>query len=237
LAGLLVITVLLIGVAGYMLIERLSPLDALYTTIAMMTTEGIVAQPLSETARAFTIVLMVLGVGSVLYTFVAFMEYVLEGHLNLAIRRRFMQNKIASLRGHAVICGFGRVGSQIAEDLAGSHTPFVVIDERESSVQECIGKGYLTIEGDATGDHVLVEAGISHAKCLLVATDDDSHNISITLSARHLSSALFIVARANHDETEVKLRLAGADRIISPYTIAGHRMASMALKPDAVDIA
>src|SRR5919201_515762 len=177
LAGLLVLGVLVLGVMGYMLIERLSLLDALYTTMAMMTTEGMVAQPLSDAARVFTIVLMVLGVGSVLYTFVVFMEYVLEGHLNLAIRRRFMENRIASLRGHAVICGFGRVGSQIAEDLAASRIPFVVIDEKESSVQQSIGKGFLTVEGDATGDHVLMKAGIPHARCLLVATDDDSHNI------------------------------------------------------------
>lgn len=229
--------VFLVGVAGYMLIERLSFLDAVYTTIAMMTTEGTEVQALSDTARVFTIILMVLGVGSVLYTFVIFMEYILEGHLNLAIRRRFMENKIAALRGHAVVCGFGRVGSQIAEDLAAAHALFVVIDEKESSIQRCMEKGYLLIEGDATSDEILTEAGIPHAKYLLVATDDDSHNISITLSARHLSSTLFIVARANHDETEVKLRLAGADRIISPYTIGGHKMASMALQLDSVEIA
>jgi voltage-gated potassium channel len=235
LAGLLVLGVFLVGVAGYMLIERLSFLDAMYTTIAMMTTEGTEVQPLSNTARVFTIMLMVLGVGSVLYTFVVFMEYVLEGHLNLAIRRRFMENKIAALRGHSVVCGFGRVGSQIAEDLAAAGAHFVVIDEKESSIQRCREKGYLLVEGDATSDEILAQAGIPHARALLVATDDDSHNISITLSARHLSSALFIVSRANHDETVVKLRLAGANRIISPYTIGGHKMASVALDPQAVE--
>lgn len=237
LAGLLVLSVLVIGIAGYMLIERMSFLDALYTTVAMMTTEGNVVQPLSDIARVFTIMLMVLGVGSVLYTFVVFMEYVLEGHMNLAIRRRFMENKISSLRSHSVVCGFGRVGSHIAADLAAAHVPFVVIDEREDSVQKCMAQGYLAINGDATSDEVLTEAGISHAKCLLVATDDDAHNISITLSARHLSSALFIVARANHDETEVKLKLAGANRVLSPYTIGAHKMASTALEAGVADFA
>jgi len=235
LAVLLVLGVFLVGVAGYMLIERLSFFDAVYTTIAMMTTEGIEIPQISGAARVFTSLLMVLGVGAVLYTFVVSMEYVVEGHLNLAIRRRLMENKIVALRGHAVVCGFGRVGSQIAEDLAAAHTPFVVIDERESSIQKCREKEYLYIEGDATSDEVLGRAGIPHAQCLLVATDDDSHNISITLSARHLSGTLFIISRANHGETEVKLKLAGANRIISPYTIGGHKMASMALEPESAE--
>jgi voltage-gated potassium channel len=177
---------------------------------------------------------MVLGVGSVLYTFGVVAEYILEGHLGLALRRRRMESRIAALRDHFVICGYGRVGTHIVEDLEAARESFVIVDETESSIQRCKDAGYLYVEGDATSDDILKQAGIAAARCLLVATEDDSHNISITLSARHLSKSIHIIARANHDETEAKLVLAGADRVLSPYTIAGHRMATLALKPEAV---
>lgn len=146
-----------------------------------------------------------------------------------------MEHKIAALRNHSIVCGFGRVGRQIVEELAAAHISFVVLDERENNVRACVERGYMALQGDATSDEMLREAGIEHAKTVLVATDDDAHNISITLSARHLNSQLFIVARANHDETEAKLRLAGADRVLSPYAIAGHRMANLAIRPGVVE--
>ncbi|MBV9232000.1 MAG: TrkA family potassium uptake protein, partial [Chloroflexi bacterium] len=191
--------------------------------------------PLSEAGRWLTMAVIVLGVGSLLYTFGAGMEFVIEGHFSEAIRRRFMENKIAALRNHYIVCGFGRVGSQIVEEFTAARTSFVVIDEKESNVRTCVERGYLVLQGDATRDDMLRTAGIERAKCVLVATDDDARNISITLSAHHLNSKLFIVARANHDETEAKLRLAGANRVLSPYTIAGHRMANLAIQPAVVD--
>jgi voltage-gated potassium channel len=234
-AVILVLSVLVLGTAGYMLIEGLSLVDALYTTINMMATVGNVVHPLSEAGRLFTVAVVVLGVGSLLYTFGVGMEFVIEGHFSEAIRRRFMENKIAALRNHHIVCGFGRVGSQIAEEFAAARISFVVIDEKESNAHICVERGYLVQQGDATRDDILRTAGIEHAKCVLVATDDDAHNISITLSARHLNSTLFIVARANHDETEAKLVLAGADRVLSPYTIAGRRMAHLSIQPGVVE--
>lgn len=229
-ATVLVLSVIVLGTAGYMLIEQLPFVDALYTTIAMMATVGTLVRPLSEPGRLFTIAVIVLGVGSLLYTFGAGMEFMVEGHFSRAIRRRLMDSKIEALRGHSIVCGFGRVGSRIAEELAKARKAFVVIDEREENVRICVERGYLALHGDATRDDMLGEAGIARASCLLVATDDDAHNISITLSARHLNSKLFIVARSNHNETEVKLKLAGADRVISPYTMGGYRMADLALE-------
>jgi voltage-gated potassium channel len=163
------------------------------------------------------------------------MEFMIEGHLSQAIGRRIMDRKIAGLRNHCIICGFGRVGSQIAEEFAAAHKPFAVIDENEATVQRCIEKGYLALQGNAASDDVLREAGIQYAKALLVATDQDANNIYITLSARNLNPNLLIVTRANHDETVVKLKRAGADRVLSPYAIAGHRMANLALQPNVVD--
>ena len=234
-AVILVLSVFVLGTAGYMLIEQLSFVDALYTTITMMATQGLVVKPLSEYGRLFTIAVTVLGVASLLYTFGVGMEFLIEGHLNQAIWRKVMDTKILALRDHYIVCGFGRVGSRIAEDFTAARKPFVVIDEQESNVRTCASRGYLVLQGDATSDELLREAGVQHAKCLLVATENDANNISITLSARHLNSKLFIVSRANHNETEEKLKLAGADRVLSPYSIAGHRMANLAFQPAVVE--
>jgi len=231
----LVLSVLALGIVGYMLIEHYSFLDALFTTVDMMSTVGITLHPLSDYGRLFTIVIIILGVGSLFYTFGTIMEFVIEGHLGREIGRRIMDRKIDALRNHCVICGFGRVGSRVAEEFATVRKPFVVIDENEVNVQNCIQKGYLALQGDAASDDVLREAGIQHAQALLAATDQDANNIFITLSARNLHPNLLIVSRANHDETIVKLKRAGANRVLSPYTIAGHRMANLALQPTVVD--
>jgi voltage-gated potassium channel len=231
----LVFGVLTLGIVGYMLIEHFSFIDALFTTVDMMSTVGITAHPLSDQGRLFTIVIIILGVGSLFYTFGVIMEFMIEGHLSQAIGRRIMDRKIARLRNHCVICGFGRVGSRIAEEFAEAHKRFVVIDENEATVQRCIQKGYLALQGNAASDDVLREAGIQYAQTLLVATDQDANNIYITLSARNLNPNLLIVSRANHDESVEKLKRAGADRVLSPYAIGGHRMANLALQPNVVD--
>ena len=231
----LVLSVLVLGIVGYMLIEHFSIIDALFTTVDMMSTVGITAHPLSNQGRLFTIVIIILGVGSLFYTFGVIMEFMIEGHLSQAIGRRIMDRKIAALRKHCVICGFGRVGSRIAEEFEAARKPFVVIDENEATVQRCIQKGYLALQGNAASDDILREAGIQYAQALLAATDQDANNIYITLSARNLNPNLHIVSRANHDETIVKLKRAGADRVLSPYTIGGHRMANLALQPTVVD--
>ena len=146
-----------------------------------------------------------------------------------------MDRKISTLRNHCIICGFGRVGSQIAGEFAAARTPFVVIDENEATVQRCIQKGYLTLQGNAASDKMLREASIQYAQAILAATDQDANNIYISLSARNLNPKVLIVARANNGETVVKLKQAGANRVLSPYAIGGHRMANLALQPNVVD--
>jgi voltage-gated potassium channel len=231
----LVLSVLAMGIVGYMLIEHFSFIDALFTTVDMMSTVGITAHPLSDYGRLFTIMIIILGVGSLFYTFGVIMEFMIEGHLSQAIGRRIMDRKISTLRNHCIICGYGRVGSRIADEFAAARKPFVVIDENEITFQRCIQKGYLALQGNAASDDILREAGITYAQVLLAATDQDANNIYISLSARNHNPNIFIVARANHDETVVKLKQAGADRVLSPYAIGGHRMANLALQPNVVD--
>lgn len=145
-----------------------------------------------------------------------------------------MEKKIARLQHHSLVYGFGRVGSQIIEELVTAHQPFVVIDEQESTIRTCSQQGYLALLGDATSDALLYQAGIGQAKGVLAATDNDAHNLSVTLSAHHLNKDVFIVGRANHDETKAKLELAGIKRVISPSAMAGHRMASLVIEPGVV---
>lgn len=230
-----VIGVLLLGTISYTFVEHLSVVDALFNTVNMMTTEGNFEHPLSQAGKIITIVIVILGVSSLFYTFGSAMEFMIEGHFQRAIGKRIMDRKIASLVNHYIICGFGRVGSQISSDLAGARVPFVVIDEQEENTQECIRIGYLAITANATRNEVLQEAGVVQAKCLLAATDNDANNIYITLSARNLNSNLFIVSRANQKESEVKLKIAGANRVLSPYVIGGNRMAMLALQPDITE--
>ena len=231
----LVLGVLALGIVGYMLIEHFSFIDALFTTVDMMSTVGITAHALSNYGRLFTIMIIILGVGSLFYTFGVIMEFIIEGHFSQAIGRRIMDRKISTLRNHCIICGFGRVGSRIAGEFAAARKAFVVIDENEETVQRCIQKGYLALQGNAASDEILREAGIQYAQALLAATDQDANNIYISLSARNLNPNVLIVARANHDETVVKLKQAGANRVLSPYAISGHRMANLALQPNVVD--
>ncbi len=230
-----VIIVLAGGTIGFMLIEHLGPLDALYTTIGIMSTSGDLLHPLSPAGRILYIAVVVSGVGTLLYALGSLTEYLVEGHFGRAMGRRRMDRKIAQLRGHAIICGYGRVGRRIAREFDEAGQPFVVIDLREDNPPELQAAGYPYLQGDATRDATLQQVGIARASMLLAATDADTENIAITLSARALAPHLWIVARANQDESESKLKRAGADRVLSPYRLGGHRMASLAREPHLVD--
>jgi voltage-gated potassium channel len=230
-----VVTVALVGTLGFMLVEHLSVLDALYHTIGLMTTSGGFEQTTTAGGKLLTIVVIVAGIGALFYTLGAVAEFVIEGHFGRAIARRRMDRKIGKLVGHAIICGYGRVGRRIAQEFADVRQPFVVIDKLEANVAALAASNYLYLQGDAAVDDILLEAGVRQARSLLAATDDDTENIAITLSARALAPGLWIVARANRTESEAKLMRAGADRVLSPYTLGGHRMAGLARQPHLVD--
>jgi voltage-gated potassium channel len=230
-----VATILILGTVGFMVVERLSPLDAVYRTVGLMTTSGGFEQTRTAGGRDLAVVVVVAGIGSLFYTLGAVAEYLIEGHFGRAIARHRMERKIERLAGHAVICGFGRVGRRIAREFAEAGQSFVVIDKLEANAAELEAADFLYLLGDATEDATLLEARVGQARSLLAATDDDTENIAITLSARALAPDLWIVARANRDESEAKLVRAGADRVLSPYTLGGHRMAGLARQPRLID--
>lgn len=146
-----------------------------------------------------------------------------------------MAQSVADLRRHLILCGYGRVGSTVARELAHAGERFVVVDINPASLTTAERDGYLVVIGDATSDAVLVEAGIERARGLITTIDSDANNVYVTLSARALNPKLFIVARANETGSEAKLLHAGADRVVSPYSRAGRQIAELAVRPRVAD--
>jgi voltage-gated potassium channel len=230
------IAVIAIGTVGYRLIEGWSPLDCLYMTVITISTVGYTeVHALSEAGRIFTIVLIIIGVGVLFYGVTTVVQYVIEGNLEIILGRRRMKDKIAKLKGHIIVCGFGRVGKEVARVFQQEGVDFVVVDNSKDSIAEAAASGYLYVEGNASSDEVLKEAGILHARGLVAAAGSDADNVFVTLSARGLRPDIFITARASAQESEFKLRRAGADRTIYPHVLGGRRLAMLALRPLVVD--
>ena len=228
--------IVLLGTLGYVAIEGWPFLDALYMTVSTVSTVGFgEIHPLSIAGRVFTIGLIIVGVGGVLYALTTVMEYVFEGHLGHTWEQRRMQNRVASLRDHFILCGYGRVGQQVARDFERTGIEFVVVDHGEAALELAGARNHPHVRGDATRDDVLRRAGIDGARGLVTCLDSDASNIFVTLSARALRSDLLIVARGNDDDATPKLERAGADRVVSPYKIGGSQMAMLAVRPAAVE--
>jgi voltage-gated potassium channel len=235
--GLLVFGLLLTaGTGGYMVIEQWSFFDALYMTVTTITTVGYrEVRPLDTEGRIFTIFLVLFGVGTAIYLLTTFVALVIEGDLGAAFGLTRMKSRIEQLRDHAILCGFGRVGEEIAREFVERNMPFVVVESNPETLPRAVEAGYLVIEGDASRDEILLEAGVKRARTLLAASDSDSGNTYITLTAKALNPDIFVVARAGRRDSEQLVRRAGADRVISPYVISGRRMALSSIQPNLVD--
>jgi len=235
-AILALVSIVIIGVIGYVIIEGWSFLDALYMTIITITTVGYAeVHPLSSGGRIFSLFLIVGGVVGALNAVRWVVQYVIEGQLGATWGRRRMKARIAQLKNHFIICGLGRVGEEIARTFKEEGVPFLVIDNRAESIPRAEQAGYLYLEGDATSDDLLKEASIEQARGLVAAVGSDADNTYITLSARGLRPDLFIEARASDREAGKKLEKAGANRVVSPHTIGARRMAMLALRPAVID--
>lgn len=224
------------GVIGYEVIEGWSFLDALFMTVITLSTVGFEeVHGLSSAGKVFTTVLIISGVGAMLYTLTTIVQYLIEGEFANIWGRRRMKEKISKLKGHVILCGYGQVGRQVARVFESERVPFVVIELDQEALAEADNAGYLYLQGNATSDEVLKEAGVERARALVAALGADADNLYVTLSARELHSDLFIVARVSTEESEPKLQRAGADRTMSPYRIGGRRMAMLTLRPLVVD--
>ncbi|MBU0675566.1 MAG: NAD-binding protein [Proteobacteria bacterium] len=236
-AFLMLFAILSFGTLGFMAIEGSSILDSLYMTVITITTVGYnEVFPLSTAGRVFTIFLILIGVAFVLYIFGKVTEAVVEGGLQESFGRIKMKKKVAGLHGHYIVCGFGRIGKVICKILAENNRDFVVIEKNPHKLQQISDQGYLVLEGEASDDRILLEAGINEAKGLIAVVSSDADTVYITLSARGIRPDLFIMARSSGDEgAETKLLRAGANKVFSPYFIGATRMAQQLVRPTVID--
>ncbi|WP_245922414.1 potassium channel family protein [Nocardia nova] len=220
------------GTVGYVILG-FGFLDALYQTVTTISTVGFrEVHPLSAAGEVFTMVLILVGAGTVFYMFGVLLEALIEGHLRDRLERRRMNRQIASLRGHVIVCGWGRVGRSTAQYLSSFGRPIVVIDRDPERLQDI---EFPYVLGDVTDDSVLGAAGIEHAHALIAALDGDADNVYVTLSARSQRSDLVIVARTRNDNSKAILLRAGADRAVNPQLLGGRRMAAFALQPNVAE--
>ncbi len=233
--ALVLVSILTIGVIGYMAIERWSFLDALFMTVITVATVGYgEVHPLSSTGRVFTIFLIIGTSGGLLYVISTMTAFVVEGHLKDILRRKKMQNAIDQLNGHYIICGAGVTGWFVIEEMIKTKQAFVVVEKEESRVKELKRRGIRYVEGDSTLDEVLTKGGVNRAKGLVTALGSDRDNLFVVLTARELNPNLRIVAEGIEKETEPKLRKAGANVVVLPNAIGGMRMASEMIRPAVV---
>jgi voltage-gated potassium channel len=231
---ILLLFVIALAIVGYTLLEGWTTLESIYMAVITIFTVGFQEiQPLSPEGEVLTIIIIVAGVGTAFYAAVKAVEIIVEGEMTGYRRRRRMEKAIGEIKNHYIICGFGRVGHNVAQVFDASGIPYVVIDSKKQTLDELDIKNVPIIIGDATSDDILTVAGIKSAKGLIACSDSDVANVYVTLSARALKPDLNIVARAGIKDTEKKLMMAGANRVISPYFISGVRMAALVTRPVA----
>jgi voltage-gated potassium channel len=240
-AGVVIVAVLVTGTFGYWLIggKQYSLLDALYMTVITIATIGyseVIDLSHNPAGRIFTMVIAVLGIGTFAYIFTNLTALVVEGELSKSFRRRRMGKIIKNSKDHYIVCGIGKVGFYIVEELSATKRPHVIVDMNKSSIETALEtfKDGAFIEGDATDTSVLLKAGIERAKGIFAVTGDDNQNLVIILTAKQLRPAIRAVARCNEIRNTERMKKAGADAVISPTYIGGLRLVSEMIRPTAV---
>ena len=230
------VVLVLLGTAGYSIVEGWPLFDALYMTVITITTVGFLeVQPLSTDGRTFTMLLALGGVFTLFYAASELIRVVVSGEVRSALGRQRMERSLADLRGHLVVCGFGRMGRLACQEFSSLGLPFVVVDRDAAVLQDFRLTHGIPLVGDATSDEMLKRAGVERARGLVTVAASDADNLYISMSARFLNDKLFIVARAEGEGAERKLMRAGANRVVSPYTIGGQRVAQAVVRPAVMD--
>jgi voltage-gated potassium channel len=229
--GVLVAILLVGGTLGFVLTEDTSTWDGFTWTLDTIATVGSVPAPSSTGGQVVKAVLIVLGVRTLYDALVSATEFFVAGHVTglLDVRRR--QRMVDGISEHYLVCGFGRVGRQVARDLRAAGATHVVIDRNPQSLERAAAAGVPWLQGDAADEELLLRAGIERARALIACVDSDAENVFITLTARELRPDLTVVARASASEAEQKLRRAGAERVVSPCKSSGSEMTRLALRP------
>ncbi len=236
-ATIMLILIVSMGTVGYMILEKWNFLDSLYMTVITLTTVGFgEIHPVSDQGRILTMTILISGLGVVGYLVGTLTQIVVEGQLLRIMGRKKLERKIEKLKDHIIICGYGRVGRIICEEIYRSKpTALVVIDSDSTVTAKIEEDGHLYLLGDATEELFLLRAGIRRAKGLATALDSEADNVYITLTAKGLNPNLYIIARAGRIGSEKKLLQAGANHVVSPHQIGGYRMAQALLRPSVTE--
>ncbi len=232
-----ILLIFICGVTGYIIIEKWTFLDSLYMTVITLTTVGFMeVQPLSPAGRLFTVIILITGFSVILYGFGVVTAFFVEGELMGILRRRRMKKEISRLNQHYIICGAGNMGRYVIDEFIKTENPFVVVEKDVDEVQllQERFKNILYVEGDASSDAALKNAGIEKASGVITTFSSDKDNLFVVLTARSINSDLRIVARCIEDESRRKLQTAGANAIVSANSIGGMRIASEMLRPTVV---
>jgi voltage-gated potassium channel len=230
--------IIIIGIAGYMIIEKYNFVDALYMTTLAVTTVGFTeVEPLSPAGEMFTTFLLIISWGALIFILSRVTQFVVSGEINKFFKTRRLMNSIDKMNQHVIVCGLGRNGQQAAHTLKMHNVPFLVVEKREEMIDRYVADHpeVIYILGDGTEDEVLQKAGVERASALITALPTDSDNVFIVLTARSLNPKLRIISRASQVASQAKLIKAGADSVILPDKIGGTHMATLVTKPDVVE--
>ena len=232
----LVFAIILLGVAGYMILSDYSFVDALYMTVITITTVGFgEVQPFTPEEKIFTVFLILTSITVFGYAVSTFSEYLVSGKLFEQFKHRKVEKKIKSLKGHTIVCGFGRNGKQAILKLKNYNQQFVVVEKDKEIAAELDVNNLLNIQGDATLDETLLRAGIKNAATLITALPSDADNLFVVLTANQLNSTCKIISRASNESSYAKLKIAGASNVIMPDKLGGDHMASLVVTPDVIE--
>jgi voltage-gated potassium channel len=233
----LLVAVAAVGTFGFVSIEHFPLIDAVYMTVTTLTTVGFgEIHPLSPAGRLFTIGLICVGLATVYGVIGSALELLFEEHLRGAVEHRRVEHRLRQLKDHVIICGYGRIGQELARELAAQDHLFVVVDRDPQHAAALTEASILHVIGDASEEETLRHAGIERARSLIAVASTDAENIFITLTSRSLNPRLQIVARSVREQDQHKLRRAGADRVVSPYVFGARRIATEIYHPDVVDL-
>lgn len=231
-----VLMTLALGTFGYHLIEGWSLADSFYMTMITVSTVGFrEVGDLHPAGRALTVVLILFGLSVGAYGLGTLTTYFVGGQIMQSLRGRRMERRIQNLRDHIIVCGYGKLGREVALELGEMDADFVVVENDEDQVERAQERGFLVVKGDATDENVLQQAGVDRAQSLIAALTGDAGNVMVTITAREVNPRLLIVARGIDDSSEAKLRRAGADRVEMPFKISGHRLTTAVRKPGFVE--
>lgn len=235
-AIIFLLSVFVVGIGGYMVIEGWNFFDSLYMVVITLATVGFgEIHPLTFHGRIFTIVLILVWAGIGFYALSNIIQPIIEGGIRKVLGRKKLEKEIRNLKDHYIVCGFGRMGSYISRELRNASVSYIIIEKDEYLREKLERENYLYLYGNASEDEVLIEAGVKKARGLVAVVASDADNVYITLTARQLNPNLFILARSTNESSERKLQQAGANKVISPYQMGAVRMVQAILRPAVLD--